>query len=171
MKAVPIEIEIDGSHNENLRFRPLQRSIRGRFDLNRVAEPMARLKSAELPLPIPGQRLGIDPDGTGFIAEPLHDDAHAPIRERAAKAGMTLEPAVQEFPGIDLATWYFWLAKAVESGIAKVVKGKLPEKIDGEPKRNFLFADPKPSPVDKLTAAIERQSVLFEKLLAKLGNN
>ena len=137
--------------------------------MNRVAEPMARLKSAELPLPIPGQRLGIDPDGTGYIHEPLHDEQFAPIREKIAKAGMSLEPPVQEFTGIDLPTWTFWLAKAVECGIAKVVSGKLPERIDGEPKRNFLFADPKPSPVDKLTAAIERQSALFERLLSKLG--
>ena len=40
-----IQIEIDGKHNENLHFRPLQRTIRGRFDFNRIGEPMAKLEA------------------------------------------------------------------------------------------------------------------------------
>ena len=169
MKATAIEIEIDGDRNESLRFRPLQRSIRGRFDLNRIAEPQARLRAAELPLPIPGQRLGIDPSGTGYLIEPLHDEDHATIREKIEKKGMKLEPELTEFPNIDLPTWLYWLKRAVESGIAKITKGKLPDKIDGKPRKNFVMAEPEPSVTDKLTAALEKQSVLFEKLLAKLG--
>jgi len=164
-----LEVKIDGSHNEHLYFRPLQRSIRGRFDLNRIAEPMARLKSAKLPEPIPSQRLGIEPDGTGYVTEPLHEAKYAPIKEKILKAGMQLEPALQTFDDIDRASWLFWIKRAVESGLAKVVAGKLPDKIDGKPKMNFIVNEPGPSSTDRLTAAIQEQTALFRKLLERLG--
>lgn len=167
MKA--LEIEIDGQHNENLHFRPLQRSIRGRFDFNRVAEPMARLKAGDWPTPIPSQRLGVDREGVGYLVEPLHDDKHAATREKIKKRGMELEPKLQVFENIDLPTWYFWLKRAVESGIAKIVSGKLPDRIDGEPRKNFILNEPEQSATDKLTAAIEKQTAMFAKLLEKLA--
>ena len=165
-----VEVEIDSPHNENLHFRPLQRAVRGRFDWMRIGEPMSKVKAAEWPVPIPSQRLGVDPDGNGYLLEPLHDDEYSPIREKIeGKLGMKLEPAVQTFESVHLPSWYFWLAKAVECGLATVVSGKLPRDIGGEPRRNFYWSEPAPSATDKLTAAIERQSQLFEKLLAKLG--
>ena len=167
--ARALEIEVDGPHNENLHFRPLQRSIRGRFDMMRVGEPMAKVKASEWPTPLPSQRLGIDADGAGFIAEPLHEPQHTPIREKIEKRGLKLEPALQTFEGIDTPTWMFWLKRAVESGLAKVVSGKLPDRIDGKPKTNFILNEPRPSAVDRLTAAIDRQSALFEKLVERLG--
>ena len=164
-----LEVEIDGPHNEQLHFAPLQRNVRGRFDFMRIGEPMSKIKAVEWPVPIPSQRLGIDPDGNGYIREPLHDGEFAPIREKIESQGMKLEPAVQEFPGIDVVTWLFWLKLAVESGLAKVVSGKLPDKIEGTPKMNFILNEPPTSAVDKLTSAIERQSQLFERVLEKLS--
>lgn len=166
--ATTIEVEIDGPHNECLMFRPLQRSIRGRFDLNRVGEPMARMKSVEWPQPIPSQRLGIDADGSAYILEPLHDDEHAAIRERIERQGMKLPPECETFDDVDLPTWLFWIKRAVDSGIAKVVAGQLPKVIDGTPKMNFIVNRPTQSTADRLAAAIERQNVLFEKLLERL---
>ena len=164
-----VEIEIDGSHNEALLFRPLQRSVRGRFDMMRMGEPMARVKATDWPTPIPSQRLGIDADGNGFLCEPLHDDEYVVLKEKIESQGMRLEPAIQEFLDIDVATWQFWLKSAVDSGLAKIVRGKLPDKIDGKPRMNFITNDPEPPAVDKLTAAIEKQTAMFEKLLNKLG--
>ncbi len=164
-----VEIAINGQHNEALHFRPLQRSIRGRFDFMRIGEPMAKVKATEWPTPIPSQRLGIEPDGTGYVVEPLHDEEFAPIKEKIEKLGMKLEPALQTFKGIDLPTWLFWIKQAVESGIAKVVSGKLPDKIDGKPRKTFIVNEPEPSATDKLTAAIEKQSAMFAKLLDRLG--
>ena len=168
MKAV--EVEIGGPLNECLSFRPLPgRLVRGRYDLNRVAEPLAKLKSAEWPVPVPGQRIGVDAEGIGYLAEPLHSPEHKPLREKIERAGMRLEPELTTFEGVDVVSWLYWLKRAVEGGIARVVKGALPDKIDGKPRKNFIMAEPEPSAVDKLTAAIEKQSQLFERLLEKLS--
>jgi hypothetical protein len=167
--ATTIEIEVDGPYNENLMFRPLQRAIRGRFDLNRVAEPMARMRSAEWPQPIPSQRLGIEADGSAYVLEPLHDEEHAAIKERIERQGMKLPPKCETFDGVDLVTWLFWIKRAVNSGIARVVAGQLPKVIDGVPKMNFIVDRPAQSAGDRLAAAIERQNVLFEKLLERLS--
>jgi len=165
-----VEIEVDGEHNENLIFAPLQRSIRGKFDMLRVAEPMAKMKASEWPEPIPSQRLGIEPDGTGYLREPIHDEEHAPIREKIEKAGMSLEPALTEFGEVDATTWLHWIKLAVESGLAKVVSGKLPDKIDGKPRMNFLLNEPKPSTTDRLATAIEQQTAMLAKVLERLGD-
>jgi hypothetical protein len=169
MKAQPVEIEIDGPRNEALHFRPLQRNLRGRFDLNRVGEPLARMRAQAWPLPVPSQRIGIDPAGNGYIVEPLHEPAFAPIRERIEKAGRRLEPALQTFDAVHVPTWLFWITRAVQCGIARVVSGKLPDKIDGKPTMNFITGDPSPTAADKLTAVLERQSAAFEGLAAAIG--
>ena len=168
MRVTPIEVEIDAARNESLRFRPLQRTVRGRFDLNRVAEPQARLQSAAWPVPIPGQRLGIDAAGSGYLLEPLHDTANASIREKIEKAGMRLEPELTEFPDIDSPTWLYWIKRAVESGIARVISGNLPKTFEGKPKKSFLIAE-SPKTTDRLAEAIEKQTAALEKLFAKLG--
>ncbi len=164
-----LEIQIDGPHNECLSFRPLPgQRIRGAFDFNRCAEPMARMQTQQWPVPIPGQILGVDPSGDGYVREPLHDPEHAAIREKILKKDKRLAPAVEEFVGIDRESWIYWMARAVQSGIAKVVTGKLPEKLPEKPRRNYILAETV-SRNDKLADAIDRQTAVFEKLLAKLG--
>jgi len=165
-----VDIDIDGTRNECLDFRPLPgRTVRGRFDLNRVAEPLAKLRTAELPEPVPGQRIGIDAEGVGYVAEPLYDVEHAAVRERIERRGLRLPPQRESFDGIDVVSWLYWLQRAAESGLARVVSGKLPEKIDGEPRKNFITAEPEKGPLDKLTAAIEAQTAMFARLLERLG--
>ena len=129
---------------------------------------MAMIESTKWPKPIPSQRLGIDLEGLGYIAEPLHDAENAVLREKITKQGAKLEPELQTFSNIDLPTWYFWMKRAVEAGIAKVVKGKLPDKIDGQPRVNFVTNEPTQGPMDALTAAIEKQNDLMARLLEKL---
>jgi len=161
-----IAIEIDGAHNEQLRFRPLQRSIRGRFDLNRIREPQARMKTTEWPEPIPSQRIGIDLDsGTGFIVETIHQ--HPAIKARIEQRGMQLAPEREEFSNVDLPTWLYWIKQAVESGLAKVVVGELPERIEGEPQMEFVVQRG-PDTNDRLAAAIESNTAVLSALLEKL---
>jgi hypothetical protein len=159
-----VEIEIDGPHNENLAFRPLQRNVRGRFDMARIGEPMAKVKAADWPTPIPSQRLGIDPDGNGYLIEPLHDAEHAALREKIEKRGKRLEPKVQEFAAIDVPSWLYWMKSAVEAGLARVTKGKLPAKIEGDIRKDFILAKPDPNSTDKLTAALTEQAAAFRGL-------
>ena len=164
-----LEIELNGPRNQNLFFRPLQRRLRGRLDFARDSRPLARMKTAQYPLPIPGQRLGIDLDNSeGFLVDPLHDAEHLPTRERIEASGAKLGPARESFPNVDAVTWLFWIKSAVDAGLAQVVSGKLPDKITGEPQTSFIMKR-EPSSSDRLTAAIERQTEVFEKLLAKLG--
>ncbi len=168
-KTQPVEIEINGQRNENLYFRPLQRSVRGRFDLNRVGEPTARMKAVDFPHPIPSQRIGIEADGSGYIMDPLHDGEFAALRERIERQGKKLPPKLETFDDVDLPTWLFWIKRAVDSGIAKVVAGSLPKTIEGEPKMNFIVNRPKETTGDRLAMAMERQNILFEKLLSRLA--
>lgn len=163
-----IVIEVDGQYNEALSFRPLQRRIRGRFDLSRDSEPQSKLAAGEQPGPIPGQRIGFDSDkGCGFVEESLHDDEHEVVRERIEAKGLKIGPRREEFAGVDANTWTYWLSRAVDSGIAKVVSGKFPKIDESRVRKTFIIRD-EPTPTDRLTAALERQTDLMEQLLSKL---
>lgn len=163
-----VSIEIDDA-DRDLYFAPLGRRVRGRVDPARVTKKnadAARLMS-EWPV-VPGQVLGYDfASGCGFISEPLHTEEHASVREHIEKKGFGLEPEKQVFQGQHAATWVYWMSRAVESGMAKVVSGAFPSKLDGEPRKRFLVAE-QPSTTDKLVAVLERQAELIEALLQKL---
>ena len=152
-----VEIEIDGPRNESYKFFPLDRIIRGKFDFMRGGDGAAILEAQKWPGPIPSQRLGIDPDGDGYLTEPLNEPPFAAIRERITKQGFGIEKD-QVFENIDLPTWLFWIQQAVEAGLAKITRGKLPEVIEGKPKKDFLFGEPPVSNTDKLTEALTLQS-------------
>ncbi|MDZ4688502.1 MAG: hypothetical protein SH850_25795 [Planctomycetaceae bacterium] len=165
-----VEVEIDGPQNQGLMFGPLQRRLRGRFDSSRLLrmDDGAAGVAREWPEPIPGQRLRLDLDGAAAVVEPLHDAEHATIKEKLNKRGSTFAPAVETIATVHVPTWVYWLRRAVEAGHARIVSGQLPEKLTGAPQLNFLtpaVADP----VDKLTAALDRQSALLEQLLTALA--
>jgi hypothetical protein len=166
-----LEIEINGlGRNESLHFRPLGKNIRGRFDLLQETEPLARMKIMEFPQAIPGQRIGVDLEtGEGYIAEPLHNAEHAATRERIESRGLRLPPAREVFAKVDVSTWLYWLKQAVESGIARVVEGVMPAKIDGDVKKSFITSRPAPARDERLAVAIERQNVLMEAMLKQMA--
>lgn len=170
-----IEIEVGAAgRNCNLTFMPLGKRIRGRFDVARAIKTdgeAARLLKA-WPDPIPGQVIGIDVEaGMGYLREPLHDPEFAAIRERIEKTGKKLEPERQTFQNRHVPTWLHWLKRAVECGAAKLVRGTLPEKIDGELEFNTPFAramQTRKDPTTRLAEAMERQSEMLAKVLAEL---
>ena len=96
MSKTALEIEIDTAHNGNAVFRPLERSIRGRFSFDRAAqgEKNWHLESAGCPDVIPGQRIGFDA-GEGYVLEPLHAPEHERIAERVKRQGMKLAEAAK----------------------------------------------------------------------------
>lgn len=167
-KCTTVEVEFDGKQNQSVMFRPLQRKIRGRFDAHRVPNGGALMN--KWPEPIPGQILVADTQtGKVSIREPLHDESNAGLRERLeASTGNRIGPAVQECGTVDTPTLTYWLRGLIEDGLAKVVSGELPDKVDGSPRVRFHSTEPV-DPIDKLTAAIERQTATFEKLLSKLS--
>jgi hypothetical protein len=155
-----IEVEPDTKNNSSFHFMPIARTVRGRFDFRRVTEPQALLLTVKYPEPIPGQRLGLDLDaGEGFIAEPLHEPAHKGTRATIEKDGFALPPAKETFPvqKADYPTWLYWLKRAVESGLCKLVRGELPAKIEGKPRKQFIttpHVDKREKTIDRLTALL-----------------
>ncbi|MBS0208726.1 MAG: hypothetical protein JSS27_07210 [Planctomycetes bacterium] len=157
-----IEVEV----LQPLHFQPLGRKVRGHFDIREVARHDK--DAAELfnkwPEPIPGQVLGIDlAKGEAYLAEPLRQPQHAPLRERLERLGK-IGPERQTFAGASAATWLFWLRRIVESGAAKLTRGTFPQSLPGTPQTDFLTIK-QPDPIDRLAAALERQNELMQKLL------
>jgi hypothetical protein len=162
-----IEIEVDGPRNDCLYFQPAATRIRGRFDMNRVAEPNARAALNVWPEPIPGQRIRVNVStGESFIIEPLYEQQFRRIREKLEKKSMQL-PAESVPIKESLATVLFWVKRAIESGYARLVSGELPKHVDGEPKKTFNFTPPV-DPVAKLAVAIEEQTKTISELLRAL---
>jgi hypothetical protein len=151
-----VEVVIDGPRNQNLYFRPLQRSLRGTFDVNRIPEPHARTLVTELPWPIPGLHVVVDFEKrTAAVVEPLYAPEHQAIREKIEARKMKLGPELEEFQDADVNTWGFWLRRAVANGVAKIVSGKFPEIDQAKARKNFVIAEeqnPRDTLVDRLVA-------------------
>jgi hypothetical protein len=165
-----IEIEIDGPRNESLYFQPLMRKVRGRVDFLRSPDKQGRGLFDKWPTPIPGERLGIDlQTGTGYVLEPLHDKAHADTRRRIEANKLRLQDERQEFPNAHVPTWLNRMKAAVESGIAKLVTGKLPERIDGEPDLT-VFSRSAASRTDALLAEMAAQNARLAAAFERLAS-
>ena len=142
--------------------------IRDRFDVSRDSEPQSKLAAGTMPGPIPGQRIGWDSDkNCGFLEESLHDDEHQVVREQLQQKGFSFAKAREEFDG-DGNTWAFWMYRAVQNDIAKLVSGKFPKIDESKVKKNFLTVEV-PGPTDRLAEALNRQSAAMEGLLTRLA--
>ena len=163
-----VAVEFDTPRNSNVRFAPLRRTLRGRFDISRDTEPNAGQLRSKWPEPIPGQRVEYDfASGEGFIVEPLHEARFAAIRERIEALGMKL-PKEREAFILDQATFNHWMAGLIATGDAKLLSGTMPAKVEGKPRTHFHFAE-QADPIDRLAAAIERQGEQQNKALTMLA--
>lgn len=163
-----LEIEIDNADNADLFFPPMQRPIRGRLDFLRVKEKEARGLMDSYPQGIPGQRIAFDDaSGEGAIVEPLQLPEHAAVKSKLEKLGYGIPPATEPIEKPHRETWLFWLKRAVESGHARLTKGKIPEGDFPNARRRFFSADPEPDPRDatiqKLTALLYAKLTPAEK--------
>ncbi|HWB13407.1 MAG TPA: hypothetical protein VG826_29550 [Pirellulales bacterium] len=167
-----IEVEIDTPKNGDAYFQPLKRKLRGRFDALRDASKSA---AKRFPKPIPGQHLLIDTaNGDCFVTEPLYEEEHRVSRETIEKRGFRLPERREVHRGGHVPTLLHWVKNLVDAGLARVVSGKLPDKIDGKPRLRFHGED-RPDK-DKVladavaaqTAAVDRQTAVFEALLREL---
>ena len=168
MASELLEVEIDNDKCQDMFFGPLGRRLRGGYDVRRAArlDKDAHSVGNVWPEPIPGQRLAVNPETKqGFVIEPLHDDRHAATREKITERKFArLEPHEQVFANIDVPTWLHHIKCAVEAGVAKVVAGKLPEKIEGNPRKYFHGSERKPTETATLTDAIREQTAAFTRL-------
>ena len=177
MKNELLELEIDSPNDGPVFFGPLGRRLRGRFDPVRVVSHDAGAGQLvnQFPKPIPGQRLIVNVDTGEFaVVEPLHEAEFAAIREKIERAQMKLAPPRQEHK-FHLPTVLDWCRRMIEGGCAKVLSGKLPDTIEGEPQELSPLSTRRPSQMQELTkafdrqsAALERQAAAFEKLVAEL---
>lgn len=159
-----LTIEFDAD-NRNVFFPPLTRSMRGRYDAHAAAKRDKDAGAVIGSLPadvIPGLRLSIGDDGKVAVVEPLHLPEFKAIANRVASRAMSLFPE-QETVSVDLPTALYWAKDAVDNGQAKIVSGKLPDKIEGKPRLSFVVTPQQPA-TQTLTAAIDRQAAAFDRL-------
>ena len=167
METNLIEVECDNPTNGNVRFRPLQANVRGRWEWPRCGPEYQRVAQKWGALPIPGQRIQYDPaKGVLAIVDPLHDAEHEAVREKVEKAGYKLPPRREEHEGIDRNTALHWLKRLVDSGHARLTKGQFPTDIDHKKaRRDFLFA-PRTEPTrdELLVIALQAQATAFNRM-------
>lgn len=133
-----IEVEFNFK-NQDWYFPPLDRNIRGEFQLQRVAEPTAMSFRDKIP-DLPAQIVGID-GTTGYVVEPIQK---LPLLKRdIERKGFELEPERAEFPDIDVDAWLYWMRAGIQAGTVVLKKGKLPETINYTPPENPLAPPPK----------------------------
>jgi hypothetical protein len=151
VKSEPLVVEADTPSNCDLFFPPLNRSLRGRFEFRRIPEPKAAMLAAQWPeTEIPGQRVEIDSaTGKAAVVDPLYEARHEATRRKAEKAGWTLGPAREEIEAVDVSAWLRWIKRAVDSGLARVVQGTLPEKLP-EVKKSSRGSDPRDAELAEL---------------------
>jgi hypothetical protein len=183
----PVEVEVAGADAAQLFFRPIRRPVRGRADFSTARTKSALALREHWPEPVPGQILGIDADGTKYLREPLHDKEHAKVAQRIKNKGFVLPDERETFASESIVTWLYWLRRAVDAGLARVVKGELPPiealepprkrpaRDERLPRKAFILDEPGESPTAKLATAIENlsaniavQTGVMQKLLAKL---
>jgi len=170
-----LECEAVSPNGRKLFFRPIGRAIRGRVDFSTgESERSFRLKKA-WPEPVPGQILGINLDtGEKYVREPLHDNEQTNNRQRVLGRGLALPPERVPFESESLVTWAYWLAKAIESGDLRIVRGKLPsiDSLDGEPRKHFITEPQQNKTADvmeKLVKTLDLNMKVMRAMLKKFS--
>jgi hypothetical protein len=159
-----LEIEVDMERNGNWNFLPLGRTIRGRMDFTRELHAESiKVGREDFPKGIPGQRLtlnmdcGPTGDAEATITDPIpKDDA---LMKQLKKRNMQPPTEKETFPVHKdlIPSWLYWLKRGVEAGFVKVLRGKLPDKVDGKVIKRFSNPerqDVNAARLDNLTAIL-----------------
>lgn len=133
-----MSVVIEFTGNQNLFFRPLSRTLRGRLDFKAMEEDGA-VKLARLYGAIPGQRMSLDDKGNAILEEPLHEQENEQLAAKLKARGNSLPPAREEFQKVDVPSWAYWLRRAIESGHAVILEGELPE-AEGVVRKDYFHA-------------------------------
>jgi len=157
-----IELQIDTGTNGDVMFHPVGERVRGRFQVAKVNASELGTLPRDLPDGVPGQVIAFDPaTSTGYIRDPLLSPENASIKDAIVKRmGGQVEfgPAEKPFPNAHAGTWTGWMRQLVLAGLAKVVKGKLPDSDPEDMRRSFYTPD----------AKVDRRDAIIDKLTALL---
>ncbi len=163
-------IEADSHDETNVFFPPIQDRIRGRFDATRRVgrNPDCASLLGQWTQPVPGQRISIDTTtATGSVIEPLRaDEENASIVELFKKRSIKV-PESKSFSGIHVPSWLHHMKAIVEAGLARVVEGKVPDKIEGEAKKSFI-TDDTPDPEEQLRATVAENSEVMKECVVAI---
>lgn len=175
-KIQPVEVEVCGPNGQQLVFAPIGRSLRGYVDFSQAKSKSAMSLRDRWPDPIPGQVLGIGEDGAKYVREPLYEPRYSATRKRIDARCVELPPERETFDSETAETWLYWLRRAVDSGLARIIKGELPaiESFPADVKKDFIFAPRKSGPslaesLDKMAEAIAANTAVLGELLKKLA--
>jgi|GEM_PF-1546910 len=129
MSKSTIEIEIASNANASLHFYPTDSRLRGRFDARLLPTSHSSAVLAQSwPEVIPGQAVGVDAvKGEAWVRDRLYEPQFQALRRKIEKLGFVLPPERVDFNKPHVATWLFWMSRAVESGAAVSLTGQLPE--------------------------------------------
>lgn len=166
-----LEVEFVG--NRDHYFRPMGRVIRGRLETSAMPERGAADLAREFPS-VPGMILGLSDDGAAYLREPLCELANAGLRKKLEKRFIIADER-EDLGKADLPTFVWWIGKAIEAELARIVRGTLPE-VKGRVRKNFLHAERKDPARELQRMQLAAQLALmnkeqrreYERLLAEL---
>lgn len=164
MSAV-IEVEMAARLGAPVFCPPLQRTVRGRIVVAELSEASGELMR-DWPVAVPGKVIGLDEQGHVYIRDRLHEPAFAHLCDKLKAKELRPGPERENLGLVDRPTILFWLRRIVDAHLGEVIKGELPERIEGTPRVRFVGAEPAPDPA---LAAIDRLAAIMGSLLERLG--
>lgn len=182
-----VEVEFCADNGQKVFFKPTRRPERGRIDFAMAKSEHYREMHKVWKEAVPGKIAGVTEEGQKYIRDPLHDKQYSKLAAIMKARGQALPEEREVFASESILTWLFWLRRAVDAGLAKIISGELPsiEQLDSRkrrprderfPRRSFILEEPaEESPTEHLTKAMEQlsssvaaQTAVMQQLLAKL---
>lgn len=175
-----VEIEVRSDNGNKLYFSPTGKSLRGYIDFATVKSRIAQQCRDRFPEPVPGKIIGINRmTGEKYIREPLYDPEHSTVRKRVEKMH-ALDLQRESIDSESEVTWLYWMRRAVDGGLARIVQGELPDRYsfpgeerpteskDGKPRKNFII-DQEESQAAKFATALNSMADAINANTAVLG--
>ena len=161
-----LTLEVDSPKDLNLYFPVIGKRIRGRFDAQRrvTRNPDAARLLGEWPRPVPGQRLKLDTNtSTLTVEEPLHDAGNEDIVALFKKRGIEI-PKTERHENVHVPSCLHIMKRAIDANMARVVEGKLPDKIEGAMLKSFITSN-QPDETETLRQTVAENSALMREAI------